>query len=763
VINIQDTRVFKYDDGRKTVTVYRDFDDANKWYIVPTPRFATISSSGKAVPAFSLTEYATNLGARGTAAMTVELVIDPAARKAAEEQLPPGSIFGQLDWVQAQAFLRFNMGGREVVLNTVPSLYGGNEATFVVELKSAEEVNTFRDAFQPGSGIAPTQFNVQYQVLALAKLPAVNVAVNYDSVIAVDYQKKVDISRNVWGSETSRRASIQENLRRSDAGKVTISWSIPDPSEELQQRVNDWAWVTLEGLVSMAMDDAMRRVGERNLDQFSLTSTASFSRNYSENQVIQWAITPGEFLPNFTEEVWRVVYRKVENRRLVVNFTILDNLTAAGIQSVLMKINYPSAATGNTFTFKPGGPASWTADFDGAKVDAEFDPNYTYEYTVTFNDGTPPFSEPPIPSAATQVLLPVASLGIQSASFIGSNIDFTTSNGVDFVLIDFFFHTPGDVPNTVEQKRMTDNTTVIEIPSRTHLPSANEYSYQLTYVMKNKSRYVVSPQPVFAPQNRALNTIFSPFVGRQAAVFVSNPTDVTPKVMMVDLVGQYQDPQNTASGLENGWNFELNPEKLLTSGQRWSFSAVANPNGAFILYSGTVFYDDGSSFVVEKIAISGPAPSLIINAKLQPFTVEIDPRLIAWDQGVESVDVQMFLSTAEQQGLKLATLGGAGDETAISVFTFLPPAKDGTGALLPVAKQYYMFNHAVDKPVRYFWAARYFHKAGEKTVVATQDRVNILTLPPDGNSLERVVNSVVVPAAPLRRHTPATRRIWQTR
>ncbi len=761
MINIQDARVFTYDDGRKTVTVYRDFDEANKWYVVPTPRFARVTTDGKTVPAFSLTEYATNLGARGTVAMTVELDIAPDARAAAEKNLPAGSIFGQLDWVQAQAFLRFNLLGRETVLNTVPSLYGSNQATFVVELKSEAEVNTFKDAFKPGSGVAPTQFNIQYQVQTLSKLPGVLVTVNYDSTIAVDYQKRIDISRNVWGQETSRRASIQENLRSSDAGKVTISWSIPDPSEEFQQRVQNWAWVTLEGLVSKAMDDAMRNVGERNFDQFSLTSTASFSRTYSENQVIQWAITPSVFLSNFTEEVWKVVYRKVDNRRLVVNFTILDSLAAAKIQSVALKINYPTAATGNTFTFRPNNASSWTADFDGAKVGGEFDPNYTYEYTVTFDDGTPPFHEPPIASNNTQISLPVADLGIQSASFIGSNIDFTNSNGVDFVLIDFFFHTPGDIPNTVEQKKMTDNATTITIPSRTHLRSANEYSYQLTYVMKNKSRFLVAPQAVFRPQNRELNTISSPFVGKQANVYVSNPEGVDPTIVAVDVVGQYSDPLNTASGLENGWNFEPLANKTFSAGTRWSFVAIANPNGSFISYSGTLFYDDGSTLDVDRIVISG-TPSFTIQADLRPFTVEIDPRLIAWESGVESVDVQMFISSSELLGKNTGTFGAAGDETSISVFTFLPPQQDGTGKLLPVAKQYYMFKHKIDAPASYFWSARYFHKSGEKTVAATSDSANRLTLPPDGKSGERIVNRVILPAA-ARRSRPATRRIWQTR
>ena len=109
---------------------------------------------------------------------------------------------------------------------------------------------------------------------------------------------------------------------------------------------------------------------------------------------------------------------------------------------------------------------------------------------------------------------------------------------------------------------------------------------------------------------------------------------------------------------------------------------------------------------------------------------------------------------------------GRGGETLEHSYTddlMLPPAKDGSGALLPVAKQYYKFDYAADKSVRYFWSARYFHKDGPRTVAETQARVDILTLPADGTNTERVVNAVVVPAAPRRQRAHATPRLWQTR
>ncbi|HYO77449.1 MAG TPA: hypothetical protein VE010_13390 [Thermoanaerobaculia bacterium] len=742
MIDITEARVFYYDDDRRNVTVYRDFTDTNLWYIVPSPRFARNAVSGKTLPAFSLTEFETNEGARGTCAFTVELAVSPDDLAAARANLPPGAQFGQFQWVNAESFLRFQLNEEEVVMNVVPSLAGSNEATFVAQLRSQQEVEVFKAAFGPGSAVGANSFRVDYQVLTLSKLVGIFAKVTYESSTAVEYERTVSINKNVWGQETSRRATVQEYLRKSDAGKVEITPGTAHPSDELKQRANDWAFVTLEGLVTRAMDDAMRAVGERNFDNFSLTSVASFERTYQENQVIEWAITPGAFLTSFTPEEWAVVYRKVENRRLVVNFTILDNLADAKIESVLLTVHYPTASTNNTYRFTPGQPLSWTFDADGTPN--VFDPKYEYEYTVTYADPAgKQFKSERIPSVTSKVDITIADLGVQTASFIGSNIDFVKD--VDFVLIDFFFHTPGGLPNTVEQVKMTNNLTPIVIPSRTFLPSANEYSYQLTYVLKNKVRLVVAPQPVFAPQNRALNTIVSPFVSRQANIYISNPTAASPKIVMVEAIGQYRDPQNDVSGMENGWTVEP-AEKLYTPGAAWTFSAVPNATGSYIVYNGTLFYDDGDTRTLQDIAVSG-RPSLILNAGKLPFSVEVNPYLVDWDGGIQAVEVTMFLSMAESQGLVRSAVAGAGDETQRDTLIFQPRDRDGAGERPPSAKQYYTFDRMAGEPVRYYHSIAYRMSDGTTKYVATeQDDNRVLVLPRSGTATSRIVNATLVEA-----------------
>lgn len=741
MIDITQARVIYYDDDHRNVTVYRDFTDANLWYIVPTPRLARDAVTGASIPAFSLTEYETNEGARGTCAFTVELAIPEDDLDAARNSLPPGTQFGQFQWVSSESFLRFQLEGEEVVMSAVPSLAGSNEASFVAELRSQQEVNTFKKAFEPGSGVAPNQFLIDYQVLTLSKLVGMLATVTYDSTIAVDYQKNVTIDKDVWGQETSRRASIQETLRKSDSGKVVITPGTESPSDELLQRTNDWAFVTLEGLVSRAVDDALRSVGERNYDSFSLESVASFERTYQENEVIEWAITPQAFLTNFTAEEWALVYRKVDNRRLVVNFTILDELAAAGITSVLLTVFYPTASTDNTHAFRPGESLSWTFSADGTEP---FDPAYQYRYTVFYTEPGKNYESDLLPGTASKVDITIADLGIQTATFIGSNIDF--DQDVDFVLIDFFFHTPGDLPNTVEQVRMIDNTSPIAIPSRTFLRSSNQYSYQLTYVMKSKTRIVVAPQPVFAPQNRALNTITSPFVRRQANIYVSNPATAATKIQMVEAIGEYVDPLNlSATGLENGWSITPKADGY-SPGDVWQFDAVPNATGSYVLYNGTIFYDDGDTRSLAKIAVSGRT-SLILNAGKLPFSVDVDPYLVEWDKGVQAVEVSLFLSVAESQGRARAATAGAEDETQRDTLIFQAPDVDGDGSRLPSAHQYYTFDRTLGEPVKYYYSIAYRMTSGEtKYVQQTQDDNRVLVLPAQGNTNSVVFNAVLVEA-----------------
>jgi hypothetical protein len=718
MINIQNTKTFFYDQDRSTVTVYGDFDDPNKWYIVPSATFAREEVSGASLPAFSLVEYNTNEGRQGTCSFTAELMVPPGALQAVYDNLGQGITLGQFDWVNAQAFFVFEVGGQQYTVNAVPSRYATNRAAFVIHLLDQEWVNTFKTAFGPGQGTV-SPFRIEYAVLALSKLPAVTVTVTYDSQIAYDYEKTVKVDKNVWGKETGRRETIKEELRNSDAGNTVVDWNMPNPSPELQQRVLDWAWVTLEGLVEKAVDDTIRFLGENNADQISMSQTASFERAYSENQVIEWAITPFAQLPAFDAALWQKLYRETDVRNLAVSFTVRDDLMTAGIKLVQVTVNYPTNLTSNTCLFTPTSPTSWTYTADGTDP---FDNRYEYKYIVEYEEPGKKFESLWIAETSSTVVLPLTDLGIQKAVFIGSNIDF--ANQVDFVLIDFFFNLPNG-QNKHEQQRMTDNTTPIEIASRTYLPSTNEYTYQLTYVLKNKQVLQVASQKVFPPQNSELVTIYSPLGKKVYSLGVINPPplDPIPAITYVQVAANYEDPQNKNSEFHQ-WDFEVPAGSRYYKAPNWTLDVVNNPSGSYVQYDGMLILSSGEMRELTDIRIQ--TPFINLSALQTPFTAEVDPFQIDWAGGVTMVQVDLF--TLPNNPLKADDIEAEiDDRTQIAAMTFMQQASGATPA------QYYTFLNPVNAPLVYYYRATYFHQTGPDTYVQeTASQAKKITLPKDG-------------------------------
>lgn len=717
MINIQKTRTFFYDQDRSTVTVYGDFEDSNKWYIVPTAAFARTTVDGITLPEFSLQEYNTNEGLQGTCNFTTELVVPPAALAAVYANLGTGITLGQFDWVNAQAYFVFEVSGETYTVNAVPSRYASNRAAFVIHLKNQEWVNTFKTAFGPGqSSVSP--FRIEYGVLALSKLPAVAVTVKYNSQLAYEYEKNVNIDRNVWGKETGRRETIKEQLRNSDAGETIVNWNIPDPSPELTQRVLDWAWVTLEGLVEKAVDDAIRFLGEKNADKITMSSTASFERKYAENQVIEWAITPFAQLPSFDQETWSRLFSHTENRNLAVAFTIRDSLRDANIQYVQVTARYPTKLTGSSYIFAQDGPTTWSFAADGTNP---YDPAYEYKYKVQYDEGGNSYESPWIKDTSSTVVLPLAALGVQRAVFIGSNINF---DEVDFVLIDFFFNMPNGV-NKHEQKKMEDNETRIELPSRSFLPSTNEYTYQLTYVMKDKRVVQIASQKIFPPQNSELVTIYSPFQESLFSIGVINPTapGPLPSISRVQVTGTYSDPQNVNTQ-SHQWSFAVPAGAGYFEGPPWIVDVIDNPAGAFIEYNGTLILSNGRTRALSKI--KNQWGFINLSYLETPFTVEIDPFQVGWAGGVTMVQVDLF--TLEGNPIADEEIARAlGNRTYIESLAFMQQAQ---GA---VPKQYYTFNVPVGQPVVYYYQVTYFHKDGPDSYVAeTESQTKLITLPKDG-------------------------------
>jgi hypothetical protein len=749
MINIQETKVFFYDENRRTVTVYRDFANANKWYIVPDPTLALQEIDGHLIPEFAMVEYNTTEGIQGNCSFTVELGVSPEALKAVHDNLGLDIELGQFDWLTGQAYFYYDITGREKVLNARPSMYSNNRAAFVIFLPDQEAVESFKGAFGPGGGMV-SPFRIEYDLLTLSKLPAVAATVIYRSEIAFNYEKNVDIDKNIWGKERGRTETIKEYLKNSDAGDVDINWFGMEPSEEFRQRVNDWAWISLEGLVTKAVDDAMRRIGEKNGDKFSMTQVASFERTYSENQIIEWAIKASVQLPSFDAEQWKKHYKAIDTRNMVVSFNLLNHLSAEVIDRVSLKVTYPvpqsdagssstdeTELTGNSHNFVPGGDSSWTFTADGHFVDGKFDPVYAYEYEIFFK-GHDPYKSERITNDATQVNFTTASFGTQQAQFVGSNINFEKE--VDFVLIKYFFKTPTGVPNAVGTLKMMDNTNLLKAESKNYQPSNNQLTYQLTYVMKDKNKYVMGPVEVYSASLNGPIIISSPFVERQFNLMVINlPPGIPAPVTYVQIRGTYSHDWKFAPPQDEAF-YEANPS--------WTINLVSNPSAAFVTYNGIALLKTGKQRTFTDI--KDQLGFFNIHATDVPFTVTIDPSQIDWEgAAIQQVVVNIWVLSVEPQ-----LTGDVEADQATLLVT--EPFKDQQASPLfmqgieesGTPKQYYTFVRPSGTPAKYYYDATYYHagtKADSYVAKKTADN-KLIVLPKDGTSTTRIIHQVEVEA-----------------
>jgi hypothetical protein len=713
VLNIQNTVQIPYGNSKNLLTVYGDSDNSNLKYILPTPVFAETNG----VPEFSLQEFQTDQGISGTCSFIAELVIPEAALKAFQEHFPQAEL-GQLDWMSAQSYFKYKVGIQTYTLNAVPARYDRLRAAFVIDLPNQLWVDTFKTSFH---GTQQTNvFSLEYNTSAWTNLPAVDVLVKYDSKIAFDYQKSVQIDKNVWGRETSRRETIKETLQNSDCGTVDINWhSAPPPG--LEQQVTDWAWVTLETLVQNAVDDAIRFLGEKNADQISMSATSSFERRFTQNQIIEFAAVPKALVPAFDDATWAKVYSKGDVRRLSCTFTIMDDLAAAKINSVEVTVEYPNA-TENTHTFDRKNVAAWKYSTDGTRP---FDPNFSYRYKVIYEGGNE-YTSPSIPAAQSSIVLNLAELGIQTATFVAANLDFAKS--IDFVIVDFFYNMP-DGKNKHEVFELRSNLESSKISSRTFLPSTNEYTYQLTYVMKDGTTLVAAPTKNFPPQNNDNVVIVSPFEDYQFYLSVINPSgpSLNSRITRVQVTATYNDPVNNFGPVKHVWNYAPPSGEEFSQAPPWELQVPRNPGG-YMQYEGNIITN--KIIRIQDVRSSDGFINLSYNQI--PFTAAFDPFQIDWTK-VSKVQVDLFRQIKE---------GDPEDRTDILSLQFMEPPLGKASE-----KQYYTFLADLIgsvAEVEYFWSATYYHAEGADTYVKESGSdLKSIVLPKDGTALTLTVNRAV--------------------
>jgi hypothetical protein len=484
-------RLTYQDSAGYTWVSYGDDQNHNVFYIVPKPQF--VQQPGGAGPELSILQLQTNdpaTNGSGSVQLSVELsvpqdVIDAIAGLV-RQQFPGAQspVYQALDvnpgaWV----YLLVPLGGAPVAFSAAASGYGGNVATFVLQL-SPNQMKAFLAAL---SGSGSSGLSVSYQLTVPARLQAVKATLSFDAAIAYQYQV-TQPSYNMWGEQTDP-GSVDKLLKQSAASTVDISWGNEQPSPTLQQAVADWANSTLADLVAAEVSRAIEMQGEQSSQSFQINSVASFSNTYVQNQVIRWYIQPQGVLPALGSALPQHV-RTVNEQQQQMTVTVhlpfgsdvskgpgrsppltFDTKQQVLVQSVVATITYPGLPEAQgTLTFTASGSQTVTTPYQNT-------PNWTLHYTVHYAGAQAPVSATMAVSQARQTI------GLLEAGILMVTFDATpaynASPAPSNVGVDLAFTHGGLQPTRLSVKTVPTNRP--QTITTVQAPPITTYNYTPVY------------------------------------------------------------------------------------------------------------------------------------------------------------------------------------------------------------------------------------------------------------------------------------------
>ncbi len=637
MINIEATRVIQY-GSNQSATVYRDFTDANTYYIVPEP---VIPRNDHGLPEFSLVSYTTGTEVTGTCSFQTELQVSDAALLAVRKELGSGITIGQFDWLSVKVIFHFATATQSALaLIATPSMYGANRASFIIHLPDNATYKAFENAFGP-DGSAAGAFMLEYDVTALTRLPPATVTVDFNSQTAYEYQRTVSVSRDTWGHVTSETVSITEHLQQSKAGTVTVDPGATQLDQATEKLLVQWGNDTLQNDVEQAVAAATQMMDSNSAPTFNMTAVSSFHNVFVKGQVVPWIIAPRASIPALSAADWKKVSSSVSVRPMTVAFTVQD-LARNGVASIDLVVTYPvgspTPAANNVYQFTPKSASSWIFKAPGQSRAGVFDGDYSYHYVVRYSDGSANFTSAEIDSDQSEIYMSANDLNVLWLNFTSENVPFkgTDATGpdlVDYLLIDLFFvnQTTG-APIQLQQAKLNAANKSHVFKSPTHEPFSNPCSYRLTYVLTSGAQVVINWQtttlaaPVKKGGGKAAAPVLavnSPFQGKTISWWPLPPTGKT--FQMASISATYTDSVNNLNE-QHAWtitDFTKSPEI-------WYFLAPANKNVQIVNFEGTYILDNQP----ETLQSTKTSLNMLVISPDKPlFSVIVDPSQIEWTAG----------------------------------------------------------------------------------------------------------------------------------
>ncbi|AIC21813.1 hypothetical protein SAMN04489802_1460 [Pseudomonas chlororaphis] len=718
MLDIGTSDTLKYDFGGRsyTIQIYKDNQDAKKYYIVPQPQFA-IATSG--LPEFSLQQFTNGAGVSGQCNFQTVLQTPPGAIEAVQQKFGSDVRIGGWDWTLGTTWFNYQYPDKDGQIHSYsavawPSLapttgdigQASARASFLISLPDQAAVAAFITAFSsPGGG---GTYDVQYQMHVPGSLPGVTVTIGFDSSVAYQYEQTIQVDKNVWGSETSRTVEINQYLSQSQSGTIDYIWGKIDPMSAQGQAITNWAQQTLQNAVTQSVNATIAMMQTNNPSgndySFSMSQVSSFSYTYSQNTVVDWIAQSSSLLPAFPADVWDRVYKVVDYTPLSVVFQLTNvDLISAGVASVQVLVQSPSGNDSATLTKDN---TSWPFKRP-AVSNPDGSPNlrYSYKYIVTYTDKTS-YESPTIQGDAAavggaSVTFTAGSLAALAVTFQTSGIQFGTSaQSVRQVQVDFVFVNTNVAPGQAAEAKTLNyvfyaNEEKWPVSFLTALPYTTNYTYSVIYVMGDGSRVSLAPSQ---PTNQNSVQIGSPLALQQVTLY---PV-WTPGMENVYVSAYYVDPDNSISVQGNVWQVDQKGDPI----DPWKFLAPNNKNA---------YCDVTVQYVDDGEIIGYPTPWYVpqrqpinVTAKQTPTMVTIDPSLIQWNL-YDMVKIDIYLLNATGQPIKQHP------------FQFLK----GTGS------QYYSFMLDGQEPsLTWYYSGAYYPKDAAPVVIQQTKMTSALLVLP---------------------------------
>ncbi|WP_323121239.1 hypothetical protein [Burkholderia alba] len=732
MLDIATSDTLRYDFGGRayTIQIYRDNQDNKKYYIVPQPQFA-VAANG--LPEFSLRQFKNSNSVSGQCNFQTVLQTPPGSIEAVRNKFGQDIRIGGWDWTSGMTWFNYQYPDEKGQLSSHsalawPSLAPTTSdigqasalASFSISLPDQGAVSAFITAFGP-SGSGGGTYELQYQMHVPGTLPGVSVTVGFNSTTAFDYEQKVHIDRNVWGSETGRTVQVQQYLSQSQAGSIDYVWGKIDPLSPQGQVVTNWANQTLQNAVTNAVNSAIAMMQSNHPSgddyTFSMSQVSSFSYTYSQNQVVDWIATSSVLLQPFSKELWAQLYQTVDYTPLTVTFYLKDiEQTAAHISSVQITVQSPS---GNDTKTLNKDVTSWPFSRPAVtNPDGTPNLNYSYQYLVSYTNGTSYQSGVILGNAGNEggatVTLTAGSLAALAVTFQTSGVDYGTKpQSVRQVEVDFVFvntNAPPGLP--AENKTLSyvfySNDEKWNVAFLTALPYTTFYQYSVRYVMGDNSQVVTAPEL----SNDGTVWIYPSLVEQEVRL---NPRWIA-EMENVVVSAYYVDPNNRVSVPGKSWQIEKKGDKI----SPWTFLAPDNPNAycnvtlAEFDYKGRIVTYPTPWYVPQRQPLN-------LSAIQTPVMVTIDPSLIQWNL-YSTVTLDIYL------------LDQAGNQKSLHSFQFTK----GMG------KQFYSFMlDGQDPTLTWYYTGAYFPLESQQVnIPQTKMTSHLLVLPRTWSSKQLLANEL---------------------